>query len=508
MKGWTIMRKRRSVVFLFFLLTMAAALFLCTQTEKQVCMGVKILTEAQQEKLQADLYEDLSQKILYNGQRAAVDAENITIYIAQNIQPGMEPKDLLGNLSFSDPSYRLYFAPDEAFSDLAAAAAQGHPFKLNIIDNINQCMQYRVIFTTLPVLRLDGTLMGQTEEGTDVLEGELCLWTPADPETGRYSVQNSTVQWHIRGNTAAMLDKKSWKLSLKNSNGTNRNLSLVGLGEDDDWILNAMRQDDTKLKEKLFMDLWNNWSDQTSWNYKMSTGEYVEVVCNSSYSGIYLLQRRPDQKYYQLSESDILLKGGNILIPNNPQEAYRVVYSPYEQQDTLCLMEGIRTGSNVSMIDPDNFLDINLFLQYASAIDNTGFKNIFYLLKNQENSYRLYMIPWDTDMSWGVVFDSGFVYDYQMSMGKMISRQEYPFMLQKYPDLDALMSLRWKELRKSVLSEDNVQKLLDETQTTLRRSGALTREINHWGPVYENDTAENLYKFLMERLRMLDDYYM
>ena len=26
--------------------------------------------------------------------------------------------------------------------------------------------------------------------------------------------------------------------------------------------------------------------------------------------------------------------------------------------------------------------------------------------------------------------------------------------------------------------------------------------------VYENDTAENLYKFLMERLRMLDDYYM
>ena len=196
------------------------------------------------------------------------------------------------------------------------------------------------------------------------------------------------------------------------------------------------------------------------------------------------------------------------MIPNNPQEAYRVVYSPYEEQDTLCLMEGIRTGSNVSMIDPDNFLDINLFLQYASAIDNTGFKNIFYLLKNQENSYRLYLIPWDTDMSWGVVFDSGFVFDYQMSMGIMISRQEYPFMLQKYPDLDALMSLRWKELRKSVLSEDNVQKLLDETQTTLRRSGALTREINHWGPVYENDTAENLYKFLMERLRMLDDYYM
>lgn len=500
-------RRRRLMIFLASLLIFGAAFGLLRQEEARVCMGVKILTEKDQAEIREYIYLDLSRELTHNDQPAAVDVENSTIYISQKIQQGTEPKDLMGKLKITSSSHQLSFAPDEAFTNLAEAVAQGHAFKLNVIDNVGRCMQYRVVFTTLPVLRLDSVQAHQDESGTDVLEGNLCLWAPEDPDTGRYSVKSSGVQWHVRGYTTAMLDKKSWKLSLKKKNGSNENLSFLGLGADDDWILNAMRLDDTKLKEKLFIDLWNSWAEKHTYNYKMSAGEYVEVICDQTYAGVYLLQRRIDQKYYGLAQEDILLKGKNTEIPLNLQDFYEVIYSPLDETETLALMDEILTGTGVSMVQPDNFLDVTLFLQYGSAIDNAGFKNMFYLLKKQGDSYQLSMIPWDTDMSWGVTFVNGFVYDYHKSMNHMPQRREYSAMLQEYPELESLLASRWNELRQTVFAEENILKELKANQATLEQSGALHREIDWWGLMFEGDTKENLSLFLQERLLRLDEYY-
>ena len=54
---------------------------------------------------------------------------------------------------------------------------------------------------------------------------------------------------------------------------------MVGLGSDDDWILYPMILDDTKLKEQLFIQLWNRWADQVDWNVPMSKGEYKKKRC-------------------------------------------------------------------------------------------------------------------------------------------------------------------------------------------------------------------------------------
>ena len=364
-------RRRRRIILGGFLLMFGIALGLLLYEESHVCMGVEILTEKEQSEIQEYIYLDLSRALTHNDQPAAVDVDNSTIYISQNIQPDTEPKDLLGKLKIASSSHRLSFAPDEAFANLAEAVAQGHVFKLNVMDNLNRCMQYRVVFTTLPVLRLNSVQSHREEDGTDVLEGNFCLWAPEDPDTGRYSVKSCDALWHIRGYTSAMLDKKSWKLSLKKESGSGKNLSLLGLGADDDWILNAMRLDDTKLKEKLFIDLWNSWAETHTYNYKMSAGEYVEVVCEQSYAGVYLLQRRIDRKYCGLTQEDILLKGKNTEVPGSLTDVYEIIHSPLGESETLQLMEGIWTTSDVSMIQPDNFLDISLFLQYGSAIDNS-----------------------------------------------------------------------------------------------------------------------------------------
>ena len=55
-------------------------------------------------------------------------------------------------------------------------------------------------------------------------------------------------------------------------------MDFLGLEADDDWILNSLVIDDTRLREKTVMDLWNNGAANEEYNYKMSTGKYVELI--------------------------------------------------------------------------------------------------------------------------------------------------------------------------------------------------------------------------------------
>ena len=92
MKGWKRMvdtRKWRTAVFLMFLLLLGGVLLFCKYTEERSCMKVPILSEAQQKQLGRYEDSDLSWDLQYNGQRVAVDLGSSTIYISQNILPGL-----------------------------------------------------------------------------------------------------------------------------------------------------------------------------------------------------------------------------------------------------------------------------------------------------------------------------------------------------------------------------------------------------------------------------------
>lgn len=504
-------RKRRIAVFLFFLLAWGGALLFSGLTEKKTCMDVPLLSQQEQAALGEYVHQDLSWDLQYNGQRAAVDYQTSRVYIAQNIRQGTKPEDLLGTLRTSSPSLGLSFAPDAAFEDLAAAVAAGHTFKLNVAYGSGKYMQYDLVFTTLPVLRIDGEAIGKNEKGKDICEGSMCLWTPEDPESGRYSVKSGSALWHVRGGWSATLLKTPFKLDLKKASGDRKNLSLAGLGADDDWILNPMNLDDTKLKEKLFSALWNQRAEQTSWNEKMSAGEYVEVVINQEYWGLFQLQRRVDEKFLNLKSGEILLKGSGPKTAATVQEAYEIVASGLPEAETYGLMQDFYHGRDVDILDPDNFLDVNLFMQWASAMDNADYKNMFYLLKEDADGYRMYLLPWDTDMSWGTVWNEeygGFSYDFEASRQNVTLRREYDLLKAQYPDLDRQMARRWFELRETLLTPENMQAVLEREQQMLDACGVLQRDQEKWGLFYKGkDSRENLCKSVEARLAWVDAYY-
>lgn len=508
MKGWSNMvdtRKRRMTVFLFFLLVLAAMVLLCKRMETVTCMDVPVLSETEQAELGTYVYQDLSRELQYNGQRAAVDLRTSTVYISQDIQKGMKKEDLLGSLRSLSPSLALSFAPDEAFEDLAAAVANGHAFKLNVAYGSDKYMQYDLVFTTLPVLRMDGAVIGKNEKGKDICQGEMCLWTARDPEIHSYSVKTANALWHVRGGWSSTLEKTPFKLNLRTRTGTNKNESLVGLGADDDWILNPMNLDDTKLKEKLFIELWNRRAEQVDWNESMSRGEYVEVVIDQEYWGLFQLQRRIDRKFLNLGPEDILLKSGSNLSAATVWEAYEIVHSGLTEAQTYALLEDFFRGRDGELPDMNNFLDVNLYLQCASAIDNVQ-KNMFFLLRKTEDGYSMQLLPWDTDMSWGVTL--GFSYEPEESRQQMVLRQEYDWMKRYHPDLDQRMAGRWFELRESLLTVENMKAILEGEQAVLDAGGAQLRDTARWGLYYGGqDSLESLYGNLEARLAWLDDYY-
>lgn len=467
----------------------------------EVCLGLPVVSPSDIHETEA-CTKNYAGYFLFNGEKAAADIDSRTLYLPQQILESTTREALTGQLSISVSNCRLYFLEDPAFDNLAEAVAQGHPFPLAATHGTH-CHLYNVIFTTLPVLRMDHVSKQAQENGFPLFSGKMYLWEPGHEEP-----ISSDLLFKARGNTVLYMSKQSWKLSLKTNRMKNNHLSLAGLGTDDDWILNSMSMDDTKLKDMFFSQVWNSIAQDSAWDYPTASCRYVEVVLDGSYYGVYLLQRRVDQKYLDLSDDDILIKGTGLWTTSVPQESYEIKYSPLPDAETLALMEGVYDLSDVSMLNIDNFLDVNLLLQLGPLADNTGYKNMYYCLRKEASGYRLSMIPWDTDMSLGVIYSNGFVYDYDASLRMTVLRREYSQMSALYPDLEERMGARWRQLRQSVLATDNLIRQLESQIQVLSQSGAYARDGQRWEPYHGGmDTQESALRFVRERLALLDDRY-
>lgn len=441
---------------------------------------------------------------LFQGKKAALDRHAKTLYIPQKIDQTTTREDLTGELTISASNCQMYFLDDPAFDDLYTAVAEGHPFQLAVLHGRHTHI-YSVVFTTLPVLRLDSQTEQEQDGGVPLYYGEMCLWEP-----GSKKATSSELSFHARGATTLWADKRSWKLSLKTDTGKNNHVSLLDLGKDDDWILNAMSMDGAKLKEKLMTTVWNEIAEDASWDYPMSTCEYVELVVDNSYRGLYLLQRRVDKKYLALSDEDILLKGTGMGEKTSFEEAYTIKYSPLSDEETASLMEGVCLQNDLSLLDLNNFLDISIFLQFGSAADNCSYMNMYYCFTQNGADDRLTMIPWDTDLTFGVTWLGAYgnTYGYDVSLNQIVKRREYDQMALLYPDLEEKLSQRWHQLRQDVLSTDHLLEGVEAQIQQLSQSGAYARDVELWGIAHDGlDTQESVVRFVQERLTLLDAYY-
>lgn len=468
--------------------------------QSETCLGVELIEPEQAATYTESFILNAAASLQYNGEQAPVDVVTSTIYLA--IQPDKTASELAGRLECEPPIGQLFFVRDDAFDDMAEAVAQGHVFTLLATDGAQGCMRYNVVFTTLPVVALSAS----GGDGENIY-GMIRAWDPYNEVGGVTQPIGENARWHLRGYTSQSTAKKSWKISVCKEDGTAQNVNLAGLGSDDDWMLNPMSMDDTRVRENLLMTLWNQIAAQSDWDLQSSSGKYVEVLINGEYRGLYLLQRRVDRKLLGL-EDELLFKGRSSEALDTAMDVYKIVYSPLNMALSYEAMSGV--WQDVTTWDVNNYVDMCLFIQFGALADNCIHKNMFYLLQAQGDGYVCSMIPWDVDMAFGTTWVDGvgFQYGGDRMLTYMPKRRGYDDMLALHPELEEQLSTRWFELRQGVFSWENIQSTLQETLQTIYDSGAYEREFQTWKPRYEGqDTHEVLEQWIQDRLQWCDEYY-
>lgn len=461
--------------------------------------------------------------LLCNEIRIPFDDEGKTFYVSLDME-----ETLWETLKFESgqAEYQVMFQEDITKYDKQKLISQGKKIPIIIYDD-SQWATYYVVFSGLPLIDL------ATEEGfwLEEIQGNAVFY---DVDFSKNGTKESAYNGHIRGNTSRMFPKKGYKLNLTmdGADGTavNNKQALFGMREDDDWILYAMYNDDTKIRDALSMQVWEEigayqGGEKSYYGPKIT---YVELFADNCYHGLYALMEPVDAKQLNLQEEDYLYKrkssGGfnydSFVAETNPYielngfeikagimdefawqpiaELARLTYGSEEEFDYR-----IRNTMNL-----DSGMRMWLFAQIITGHDHTA-KNVFYIAKNEEEGYKFYFAPWDMDLTWGNVSVGEVNPHYTEYEPLTVDDRVYWDAMDRAIDLNThgiteKMQKLYKELRSTTLTNERIVDMIYQLDSRLRRAGAYTRDVERWPDAAHVDTCFELERYAVSRLEFLD----
>ncbi len=336
----------------------------------------------------------------------------------------------------------------------------------------------------------------------------------------------SPVEISIRGNTSRYFPKKSYRMKLLNKSGQKRNRSIAGLRSDDDWILNPMYSDTSKIREAVSYWLWDEVNSKGRYA-RSSRVQFGELWMNGQYWGLYGIQERIDRKQVGADrQMGILYKVRTndrpsveeLLRCEDPERCHGIelvfagsaVTSPWlPAADYIALLEGRDPPGN-SRLSPENVVDYALWATLVQARDG-HFKNQFIHCVWTGEGYELYRIPWDLNHTLGDLWngdsaETNFL-EYDITnlalddiMDKMIIGDDAM--------LHEAIRTRWEELRKGGLSENRILSMADELFERLYL--AILRDSERWPACGMGDgnatNIRDIEDFVRVMLRRMDGW--
>jgi len=316
--------------------------------------------------------------------------------------------------------------------------------------------------------RLDLATGSGSPPGDDYVPGALKLTGPEGSGT-----VETPMALRLRGNTSRRFPKKSFRISLLDGDGRKRDLSLCGLREDDDWILNPLYSDTSKIREAMAYWLWEqiNSRGRAAASSRMA---YAEVWLNGEYRGLYGVQERVDRKQvdadrrsgllYKVTANDRptveeLLSAGDGEVCRGLELAFRGdgVPCPWAPAaDYMALLDGRAPPGN-ARLDRENAVDYALWSMLTQARDN-HFKNMYIHCAPGADGYILYRIPWDLDHTLGDLWtgDSPETNYVEYAVGEFAPDDAMKVLLAADPSLMDALRARWAELRSGPITEENL----------------------------------------------------
>ena len=356
-----------------------------------------------------------------------------------------------------------------------------------------------------------------------------------------------TVRYHckfrIRGGTSTAFDKKSFAVKLLDDNGEDLDTNLLGIREENSWILDAMAIDRTRMRNRVCFDVWNALSVtpyDTDYGGRNGTeGVFVEVFINKDYHGLYCLTDKVDRKLLGLKKAQVDDEGNvttrGLLYKGNEWGDYTDIWLlGYEEADTDTtawnawelqypedypsqdawqpLMDLIDFCSEATSDEEflenyqdwfyaDNLADYALFTMALNVGDN-AYKNTFLSVKNISKGHCFLLTPWDMDMSLGGNWDGSY-YEALASIRPYNSVAPYNRLMSRNLDnFTQLLAGKWEEYGETLFSCDDIARRLDGYAETFVSSGAWKREYAKW-----NGNPVPLCEDIADELAYVKDWY-
>lgn len=317
-----------------------------------------------------------------------------------------------------------------------------------------------------------------------------------------------------RGASSANYQKKSFAIKLLDNSNQKLDTSLLGMRSDNYWILDAMAVDKARMRNRVAMDLWLEFSTKPYYvdlEPKMCNGyngKFVEVYVNGDYNGLYCLMERVDRKQLKLKKlkgntlNGVLYKSvnweGSFFKAITPYDNDSATWMRYEYQypdiednlinwkplyDAMLYVdtasaEEFAEGASMKY-DIPVFMDYYLFTCLLSARDSRG-KNLFLSYYNVNQNSKLLITPWDLDHSFGRMYNSG-----EESATTAFAWNDQPYLRFKseIPQYDSLLIQRYAYLRENAFSYTSLSQRFDAYFELFEQTGADAREMERWSGV-------------------------
>ena len=396
---------------------------------------------------------------------------------------------------------------------------------------------YSLKCTTLPLMNIEC----KEEIMDDSIPMSIVLFDNRQEAAQR--VISSEGKIHIRGATARLYPKKGYRFSLTHESiGGNlraNQVSLLGMRQDDDWLLYAAYNDEEKIRNVLSSNLWE-YTCATDNAYGINTGmeyKYLELFLNGEYWGLYALGYPIDEKQLGIdkgNEEEALYKitgwtNGNIweYVEAGYITGYEDKGSDGENENWVPLQNycdtlyyGIDDSEKLySSIDIDNVIDNYLFYNLTQGTDNVSkeyVKNQYFSIHSRQGKVIAMYSPWDMDDTWGKTWREDFP----------VNEQQPYTISEKYNHVtesgivnklivngdDSIWEKifdKYQYLRENGWSDENINSLLDEYEENIFASGAYLRDMERWPEGEYVDVADGMHTFrtfVMGRLQEFDEY--
>ena len=308
--------------------------------------------------------------------------------------------------------------------------------------------------------------------------------------------------------------------------GKKQKVNLLGMGSDNDWALMAPYADKSLMRDLLTYKLAEPYFE---W---VPEGRFCEVILDSVYYGVYVLQEKVSKGKTRLNLDDPGETGdrltGGYIVEVDRIDGENTYQSPYEA--TYTDLTPIGNGINVVMDTPDNddisssqrdyihsrlramedalwddafdteprgysryidvqsFVDFQLSQEFTHNIDAYRLSAKMYKRRDSQDPLFHAMI-WDFNFAYGNVdYDDGFRTDTWMYLANdvIISACMQPFWwikLNRDPQYAALVAKRWQQYRREAYSNENIYNTIDSLAQQLTVCSAIERNSAAW-PVW------------------------